>query len=205
MTWEDLQVGILEDFARLQEVFYVDRHTAAMDHIMESRREAVRNYRARLAPDTKRRQNRERWARRKAAPGFKERERERVSAWKRTRGMRERPETTREGITHHFVITTKTDGVLHDVDGYIQTGTYPDGRLAELFIKVGKQGDFHAVLDQFAIAASVALQYGAPVNEFFKKFLGTRFEPSGATTNKDIPRCTSVLDYVARFILAKHE
>lgn len=60
------------------------------------------------------------------------------------------------------------------------------------------------LLDQWAIAASVALQMGADFESFIGKFVGSRFEPSGATKNKDIPRTTSPLDYIARFLLKHH-
>lgn len=124
----------------------------------------------------------------------------------RRRGMRERLADVRMGVTHHFTIITKTpdeDGV-QEIDGYVQTGVYEDGRLGEIFIRIGKTGATEAMYEQWAIAASMALQYGVPVEAFFRKFLGTRFEPSGATANKDIKRCTSVLDYVSRWVLLKY-
>jgi hypothetical protein len=126
---------------------------------------------------------------------------------KRTRGMREKLEKERDGVSHHFTIIARdpnSDDKVYEVDGYIQTGMYPDGRLGEIFVKVGKQGEFNAMLGQWAISTSIALQYGAPAKELFEKFLGSRFEPAGATTNKDIPRCTSVLDYLARYLLLKY-
>lgn len=115
----------------------------------------------------------------------------------------------RRGVTHHFSILTKRtdpEGLdrLVEIDGYLQTGEYEDGRLGEIFLKVGKAGAESAWIDQWALLFSVALQYGAPVEELAKKFVGTNFEPYGATKNKDIPRCTSVLDYVARYLLAKY-
>lgn len=129
-----------------------------------------------------------------------------ISYLKRKEAMREKLEDTREGITHHFTIYTKNEdnSGVHEVDGYIQTGLYKNGRLGEVFVKVGKQGDFHALVDQWAIAVSVALQYGAPMEDFLKKFVGARFEPSGATTNKEIPRCTSIVDYTSKWLLHKY-
>ncbi len=137
------------------------------------------------------------------------------------RGMKERLDEVRSGTTHHFNITTKCD--LHDADdearkkecercggsgtyevkGYVIANTYPDGRLGEIFLNVGKTSSSEVWVDQWARAASFALQYGAPVNEFFSKFVATRFEPSGATNNKSIKRCTSILDYVSRWVLLK--
>ncbi|KKW46540.1 MAG: Ribonucleoside-diphosphate reductase, adenosylcobalamin-dependent [Parcubacteria group bacterium GW2011_GWB1_56_8] len=132
-----------------------------------------------------------------------------VVAIAKEKSMRRRPEDERRGLTHHFEIYAPSSrngevGEVQKIDGYIQTGEYDDGTLAEIFIKVGKQGDFHAVLDQFAIAASVALQHGAPADSFFRKFVGTQFEPAGATSNTEIPRCTSVLDYCARYVLSRY-
>jgi hypothetical protein len=120
----------------------------------------------------------------------------------RRRAMRERLPDERVGRTHHFTLITKTqDGNgTREIDGYIQTGTYADGKLGEVFLKVDT-GDEFVMLDMWAISASVALQFGAPVDDLFKKFVGQRFEPSGATTNKEIPRCTSLVDYAARWIL----
>lgn len=120
--------------------------------------------------------------------------------------MREKLETDRAGIVHHFTIIAKmTDGNVGELKGYLQTGTYPDGRLGEVFVKLGKEGEFHALIDQWAIAVSVALQYGAPVGDFLRKFVGARFDPYGATNNKEIPRCTSVVDYAARWLLSKYD
>lgn len=117
--------------------------------------------------------------------------------------MRERLPDEREGVTHHFCIITKDGETVKEIDGYLQIGLYPDGRVGELFLKVGKSGDFHAVLDQFAVAYSIALQEGAPFEAFTQKFVGARFEPFGMTKNKEIPFCTSVLDYCARFLLLR--
>lgn len=124
----------------------------------------------------------------------------------RRRGMREKLLDDREGVAHHFVLIVRNeegDGT-HEVDGYIHTGVYPDGRVGEIFIKVGKPGDLYAALDQWAIAFSIALQYGAPLETLCRKFINTKFAPSGATRNKDIARCTSLTDYVCRFLLKKY-
>jgi hypothetical protein len=133
----------------------------------------------------------------------------------RQRGMmRERLADVREGITHHFCIIAQkprqegddpnTPPDIYEVDGYLTTGTYSDGRLGELFLKLGKHGGEQAVYDAWATAASIALQHGADVNNLFAKWVGISFEPSGATTNKDIPRCSSVLDYCARVLIKKY-
>lgn len=116
--------------------------------------------------------------------------------------MRERMPDDRSGPTHHFRITAKDkDKGTREVRGYITANTYPDGRLGEIFVKYGSSGTQNPLLDQWAIAASFALQCGASVDDFFRKFVGTRFEPAGPTCSSDVPRCTSVLDYVARWVL----
>jgi ribonucleoside-diphosphate reductase alpha chain len=122
--------------------------------------------------------------------------------------MRERLPDTREGATLRFrIISNATDGTgLCETKGYIVTSTYAeDKRLGEIFIKVGKPGSSEALCDQFAIACSIALQRGASVDELLQKFVGTRFEPSGAVKDVEgILRCTSPLDLVARWILQKY-
>lgn len=118
--------------------------------------------------------------------------------------MRERMPAERKGLTHHFTLITKTpdENGVREIDGYLTCNVYPDsGQLGEIFIRIGKSGAEEAIYEQWAIGASIALQFGVPIEAYFKKFLGTRFEPAGATTNKEIPRCTSILDYVSRFIL----
>jgi hypothetical protein len=140
----------------------------------------------------------------------------------RRRGMKERMPVERSGITHRFKITARCDKKkcrgseqpnlnctqcagegVYEVGGYVTVGKYEDGRIGEIFVRAGRAGSSEALLDQWAIAASYALQYGAPMVDFFKKFVGARFEPSGATINLEIPRCTSVLDYVSRWVLLR--
>jgi hypothetical protein len=125
---------------------------------------------------------------------------------KRRRGMRERLKDDRDGVAHHFTLIVRDaigEGV-HEIDGYLHTGVYPDGRVGEIFVKIGKPGDVYAALDQWAIAFSVALQYGAPLEALCNKFINQHFSPYGATKNKDIPRCTSIVDYVCRFLLRRY-
>lgn len=188
MTWSDnLQLEVLEEFVSRAHVPQF-RMGAAEDILLERRRHAVRKYRENHR-ERYRAADRERWHRRKVI-----------------RGMREKLSETREGLTLHFAITTLAeDGTLAEVDGYVQTGVYEDGRLGELFLKVGKSGDAIAVMDQWAISTSVALQYGAPIDVLLGKFVGTRFEPSGAVRGVEgILRCTSPLDLVARWLLVKY-
>lgn len=117
---------------------------------------------------------------------------------------RERLADDREGVTHHFAIATGRPEPDDWLDCYLSVGLYPDGRVGELFVKVGKSGDTLAVLDQWAIAVSVALQYGADARELLAKFAHQRFEPAGATRGcEEIKKCSSVVDYVARWVLLR--
>lgn len=120
---------------------------------------------------------------------------------KRKRGMREKLAKERPGINHKFSIMAAVDGKIVEYDGYLHMNVYEDGRLGEVFVRLGKPGDQHAWIDHWAISTSFALQYGTPVDELFWKFVGTRFEPSGPTKNATIPRCSSLLDYIARVVL----
>jgi ribonucleoside-diphosphate reductase alpha chain len=83
---------------------------------------------------------------------------------------------------------------------YLRTGEYEDGGLAEIFIDMHKEGStFRSLMDSFAIAISVGLQYGVPLEEFVEAFTFTRFEPSGTVEGNDaIKMATSVLDYIFR-------
>jgi len=83
---------------------------------------------------------------------------------------------------------------------YLQAGEYPDGRLGEIFIDMHKEGSaFRGLMNSFAIAVSIGLQYGVPLEEFVDAFVGTRFEPAGVVEGNDaIARATSVIDYIFR-------
>ena len=83
---------------------------------------------------------------------------------------------------------------------YLRTGEYGDGRLGEIFIDMHKEGaGFRAMMNNFAIAISVGLQYGVPLEEFVEAFTFTRFEPAGLVIGNDsIKNATSVLDYIFR-------
>ena len=83
---------------------------------------------------------------------------------------------------------------------YIHTGEYQDGRLGEIFIDMHKEGAaFRAMMNNFAIAISIGLQYGVPLDEYVDAFVGTRFEPAGMVRgNEAIKQTTSLLDYVFR-------
>ena len=83
---------------------------------------------------------------------------------------------------------------------YLHTGEYKDGKLAEIFIDMHKEGAaFRSLMNNFAIAISIGLQYGVPLEEYVEAFTFTRFEPSGMVTGNDtIKMATSILDYIFR-------
>ena len=83
---------------------------------------------------------------------------------------------------------------------YLRTGEYDDGRLGEIFIDMHKEGAaFRSLMNNFAIAVSIGLQYGVPLEEFVEAFTFTRFEPAGLVTGNDaIKMATSILDYLFR-------
>ncbi len=83
---------------------------------------------------------------------------------------------------------------------YLRTGEYDDGRLGEIFIDMHKEGAaFRSLMNNFAIAISIGLQYGVPLEEYVDAFVFTRFEPAGPVTGNDtIKSATSVVDYVFR-------
>ena len=105
---------------------------------------------------------------------------------------REKLPARRKGYTQKAIIGG------HKV--YLRTGEYDDGKLGEIFIDMHKEGaGFRAMMNNFAIAVSVGLQYGVPLEEFVDAFTFTRFEPAGMVQGNDsIKNATSILDYVFR-------
>ena len=105
---------------------------------------------------------------------------------------RERMPDRRKGYTQKAVVGG------HKV--YLRTGEYDDGRLGEIFIDMHKEGAaFRSLLNNFAIAVSLGLQYGVPLDEYVDAFTFTRFEPAGPVQgNNSIKYATSILDYVFR-------
>jgi len=82
---------------------------------------------------------------------------------------------------------------------FLRTGEYSDGTLGEIFIDMAKEGaTMRSLLNSFAIAVSVGMQYGVPLEEYVDKFIFTRFEPSGVVEHPNIKTATSVLDFVFR-------
>ncbi|QQR35154.1 vitamin B12-dependent ribonucleotide reductase [Devosia oryziradicis] len=105
---------------------------------------------------------------------------------------REKMPDRRKGYTQKAVVGG------HKV--YVRTGEYDDGRLGEIFIDMHKEGAaFRAMMNNFAIAISLGLQYGVPLDEYVEAFTFTRFEPAGMVMGNDrIKSATSILDYVFR-------
>jgi ribonucleoside-diphosphate reductase alpha chain len=86
-----------------------------------------------------------------------------------------------------------------EAEGYITAGEYPDDGIGEIFLKVSKQGStLSGVMDAFAIAVSLGLQYGVPLEAFVSKFINMKFEPSGMTNDPDVRFASSLVDYVFR-------
>ena len=100
---------------------------------------------------------------------------------------------TRSSVTHKFCINGH--------EGYLTIGLHSDCRPGEIFIKMAKEGSTMSGMCQaFCRAFSLALQYGLSVEDAVVRFRGMRFEPMGFTTNPEIPDCSSIVDYVARFL-----
>jgi ribonucleoside-diphosphate reductase alpha chain len=84
---------------------------------------------------------------------------------------------------------------------FLRTGEYADGTLGEIFVDLHKEGaSFRSLMSCFAIAVSIGLQYGVPLEEFVDKFVFTRFEPNGFVDHPNIKHCTSVVDYIFRVL-----
>jgi ribonucleoside-diphosphate reductase alpha chain len=129
------------------------------------------------------------------------------------RAAREPPPAAEERVVERIVERDRTRRKLPDRrKGYIQkaavgghkvylhTGEYDDGELGEIFIDMHKEGAaFRSLMNNFAIAISIGLQYGVPLDEFVDAFVFTRFEPAGPVTGNDTVRsATSILDYIFR-------
>ena len=108
------------------------------------------------------------------------------------RAVRRKLPDERQAITHKFSIAGQ--------EGYFTVGLYEDGSPGEIFIKMSKEGStISGLMDSFAVAVSMSLQYGVPLRVLVNKFTHSRFEPSGYTTNKDIPIAKSLMDYIFRW------
>lgn len=100
---------------------------------------------------------------------------------------------TRRSVTHKFSIAGH--------EAYLTIGLYEDGRPGEIFMKMAKEGStMKGMMQGFCRAFSLAMQYGLPLDEAVERFKNMRFEPSGPTSNPEIPHATSIIDYVARYL-----
>ena len=95
--------------------------------------------------------------------------------------------------------SSTTSFTVGGAEGYMTAGSYPDGGLGEVFLKLGKQGSTLAgVMDAFSIAVSIGLQYGVPLETFVQKFTNVSFEPAGLTDDADVRMAKSLMDYIFR-------
>lgn len=135
--------------------------------------------------------------------------------------MREKLEKLREGLTLHFAILVKvpkrseTDpDRVEEVDGYVTTGLYPDGRLGEFFVRIAKKGmsemgpiiaAMGPTIDAWAKACSVAFQYGAPLTTLLGLEVATQYWPGGTVTGvAGVRWCSSPTDLIARYLISKY-
>jgi ribonucleoside-diphosphate reductase alpha chain len=111
--------------------------------------------------------------------------------------VRKKMPRERESITHKFSIGGH--------EGYITAGKYEDGTVGEIFLTdIGKEGStMRGLLNAFATAISLGLQYGVPLETFVRKFSYMRFEPEGMTQNPEIPFAKSMPDYIMRWLASR--
>jgi ribonucleoside-diphosphate reductase alpha chain len=111
--------------------------------------------------------------------------------------VRHRMPKTRESVTHKFSVGGH--------EGYITAGKYNDGTVGEIFLTdIGKEGStMRGMMNAFATAISLGLQYGVPLEVFVNKFSYMRFDPEGATGNPEIPFAKSMPDYIMRWLASQ--
>ncbi|MDC3226311.1 ribonucleotide reductase [Candidatus Pelagibacter sp.] len=130
---------------------------------------------------------------------------------------------TKENIISNFTKTSERSGrrfgmpdrrkgyiqkaTIGDHKVYLHTGEYEDGKIGEIFIDTSKEGELvKALMNNFAIAVSLGLQYGVPLDEFISAFVGTKFEPSGKVHGNDrILSASSILDYIFRELAISYQ
>ena len=117
-----------------------------------------------------------------------------------------------EGVGKRFSMPDRRKGYIqkasignHKV--YLHTGEYEDGKIGEIFIDTSKEGELvKALMNNFAIAVSLGLQYGVPLDEFINAYVGTKFEPSGKVYGNDrILSASSMLDYIFRELAISYQ
>lgn len=110
--------------------------------------------------------------------------------------VRRKLPAVRNAITHKFSIGGH--------EGYITVGMYDDGQPGEIFLVMAKEGSaISGLMDSFATAISLALQYGVPLRVLIDKFSHVRFEPSGHTGNASVPFAKSIVDYIFRWLASR--
>jgi ribonucleoside-diphosphate reductase alpha chain len=113
-----------------------------------------------------------------------------------SRPVRRHLPVERHSLTHKFSVAGH--------EGYLTIGMYEDGAPGEIFIVMAKEGStLSGVMDSFATTCSMALQYGVPLKILVDKFTHTRFEPSGYTSNPQVPYAKSIMDYIFRYLASK--
>jgi ribonucleoside-diphosphate reductase alpha chain len=113
-----------------------------------------------------------------------------------SRPIRRHLPVERHSLTHKFAVAGH--------EGYLTIGMYEDGTPGEIFIVMAKEGStLSGVMDSFATTCSMALQYGVPLKVLVDKFTHTRFEPSGFTSNPQVPYAKSIMDYIFRYLASK--
>lgn len=112
------------------------------------------------------------------------------------------------GVKRPLPATRKGTTVEARVGGhqlFLRTGEYEDGSLGEIFIDMHKEGAaVRAMMNEFAIAVSIALQHGVPLKKYVDKFTFTRFEPSGMTDHPEVRHATSILDFIFRILASQY-
>ncbi len=110
-----------------------------------------------------------------------------------------------DGVSRRFSMPDRRKGYIQkatigDHKVYLHTGEYEDGKIGEIFIDTSKEGELvKALMNNFAIAISLGLQYGVPLDEYVSAYVGTKFEPSGEVYGNDrILSASSILDYIFR-------
>jgi ribonucleoside-diphosphate reductase alpha chain len=121
-----------------------------------------------------------------------------VEAEEPARPVRRRMPRERQSLTHKFSVGGH--------EGYLTAGEYDDGTLGEIFLTdVGKEGStIKGMMNAFATAISIGLQYGVPLETLVRKFAFVRFEPEGYTGNPEIPFAKSMPDYIMRWLAARY-
>ena len=112
------------------------------------------------------------------------------------RPLRKRLPAERQALTHKFEVGGH--------EGYITVGLYDDGQPGEIFLKMAKEGStVSGLMDSFATAISLALQYGVPLQALVDKFSHMRFDPQGFTKNPEVPIAKSLMDYIFRWLASR--